>query len=145
MPVNFPIQTIDTSVIVRYLSNDIPSLASRARRLIDSDIPLGITSVAILESNFVLRSPRYGYERDSVLDGLKLILGRENIIGIGIDTAQAIAALERCKGSSKVSVGDALIAATCLTAGVTAVYTFDAQFTRSGLRIAPFPTDSSSL
>lgn len=133
------LRLLDTSLIVRYLSNDIPHLAERARRLIDSDIALGITTVALLEAAHVLRNPPYSHSREAICDALVGLIQRENIHGVGIDTAQAAAALYLCRASSTVSFGDALIAATGRSVGVHEAYSFDARFARTGIRVISIP------
>jgi len=130
---------LDSSVIVGYLTNDVPDLAEQARRLIDSDAPLGITTVALLEAAHVLRGPPYCQPREAVVDALVGLVQRENVLGIGVDTAEAAAALLLCRGSSTVSLGDALIAASGRSAGIYGAYSFDARFGRAGVRIVPVP------
>lgn len=134
-----PLRIVDTSIIVRYLTRDLPDQAEQARRLIESTVPLGITAVALVETAFVLRSPYYGQSRELIVDTLTALLQRRNVHGIGIDTMRAATALQLCRASTAVSVGDALIAAIGLSAGVNEAYSFDARFRRSGLRVVPFP------
>jgi predicted nucleic acid-binding protein len=132
-----PLRLLDTSVIVRYLSNDLRDLAEQARRLIESDLPLGVTAVAVLEAAHVLRNPPYSQPREAVVDALVGLVQRENMQGVGVDTAQAAAALLLCRESATVSFGDALIAATGRSAGVLEAYSFDARFGRAGVRVVP--------
>jgi predicted nucleic acid-binding protein len=137
-----PLRLLDTSVIIRYLSNDIPHLAQRARQLIESDSRLGIATVALLEAVDVLRNPPYAHEREAVVDALVDLLQRDNIVGIGVDATHAAAALLLCRPSGSVGFGDALIAATGRSAGVSEAYSFDAGFSRVGLRVVPMPESS---
>jgi predicted nucleic acid-binding protein len=134
-----PPRLLDTSIIVRYLTNDIPDLAERARRLIDSDTLVGITTVALLEAAHVLRNPPYLYPRERVVDALVELVQRENVVGVGVDTEQAAVALLLCRPSGTVSFGDALIAAAGRSAGVSEAYSFDAAFGRTGLRVVQIP------
>jgi predicted nucleic acid-binding protein len=134
-----PLRVLDTSVIVRYLSGDLPDLAEQARRLIDSDTPVGIAAVALLEAAHVLRNPPYSHPREAVVDALVALLQRENVHGVAIDLSHAAAALMLCRSSATVSFGDALIAATGRSAGLTEAYSFDARFGRAGLRVALMP------
>jgi predicted nucleic acid-binding protein len=134
-----PLRLLDTSIIVRYLSNDLPELARRARQLIESDAPLGIATVAVLEAAHVLRHPPYGYTREAVVDALVRLIRRDNIHGVGVDTAHVALALLLCRPSSTVSFGDALIAATGRSAAVEEICTFDARFGRAGLRPVAVP------
>ena len=134
-----PLRLLDTSIIVRYLTNDIPDLAARARQLIDSHALLGITTVALLEAAHVLRNPPYSHARERVVDALVELVQRENVVGVGVNTEQAAVALLLCRPSGTVSFGDALIAAAGHSAGVDEAYSFDAAFGRTGLRVVPFP------
>jgi predicted nucleic acid-binding protein len=134
-----PLRILDTSVVVRYLTNDVPALAERARRLIDSDTPLGITAVVLLEAAHVLRNPPYSHPREAVVDSLVTLIRRHNVHGVGIDTGHAAVALLLCRASTAVSFGDALIAATGRSAGVLEAYAFDERFGRSGLRVVAVP------
>ena len=74
-----PLRLVDARVLVRYLSNDIPERAARARSLIESDIPIGVTTVALLETAFVLRGAPYRHAREAVVDTLVELLQRENV------------------------------------------------------------------
>lgn len=85
----------------------------------------------------MLRNPPYGQPRERVVDALLDFLRRENMHGIGIDVHLTAVALLRCRPSGSVSFGDAVIAATALSAGITEAYSFDARFGRSGLRLVP--------
>jgi predicted nucleic acid-binding protein len=61
-----PLRAVDTNVLLRYLLNDIPDQAERARRLIDSDEPIGITPVALAEIAWVLTGPLYRQDQSLV-------------------------------------------------------------------------------
>ena len=59
---------IDTNIIVRYLTDDDPAQAARARALI-RDHEVLATSTVLLETEWVLRS-LYGYDRRGILKSL---------------------------------------------------------------------------
>lgn len=101
-----------------------------ARNLIDSDRPIGITAVAVLETAYVLRR-LYGYDRAAIVDALNVLLTRDNVVGV--DRSQAAAKVMLCRPSGTVSFGDALLAATATSAGLSEVYTFDEKLRRAGL------------
>jgi predicted nucleic acid-binding protein len=134
-----PLRLVDTSVLIRYLTNDIPERAVLARRLIDSDAPIGVTTVVLLETAFVLRNPPYAQKREDVVDVLVELLQRENVQGVGVEKSEAALALMLCRPSGTVGSGDALIAATGRTAGITEAYSFDETFARAGLRVVAIP------
>lgn len=134
-----PLRAIDASVLLRYLLRDIPDQAERARVLIDSDRPLGLTALALAEVAWTLAGPRYRRERVAVAAALLDLLGRENVLTIGFDKVDAQLALRACAMPvGGASFGDALIAACARSAGVAEIYSFDRRFARAGLTpIAP--------
>jgi predicted nucleic acid-binding protein len=133
------LRLLDTSVILRYLTNDIPEQAEQARALIESARPLGLTTVALLEAAYALRRNPYRFPRDEIIDVLIKLARRRNIQGVGVDKTHVAGVLRRCRGSNIVSVGDALLTATAWSAGISEVYTFDRQFARAGLHPAELP------
>ncbi|MBI3969730.1 MAG: PIN domain-containing protein, partial [Chloroflexi bacterium] len=123
------LRAVDSSVILRYLLKDDPVQSPAARDLIESDTPLGVTGVALAEAAWVLTRQRRGLDRTHVATLLSDLLARNNIVCIGLDKREAQAALLRCAAAvGGADFGDALIAAAARSAGVTEVYTFDAQF-----------------
>jgi predicted nucleic acid-binding protein len=133
------LRLLDTSVILRYLTDDIPEQAEQARVLIESMTPLGLTTVALLEAAYALRRDPYRFSRDEIIDVLVKLARRRNIRGVGVDKTHVAGVLGRCKGTNVVSVGDALLTATAWSAGISEIYTFDRQFARAGLHPADLP------
>jgi predicted nucleic acid-binding protein len=129
-----PLLIVDASVLVRYLTGDDPHLQARAKAVIDSDRPLGITAVAVLETAYVLHRV-YGYSREAVVDALVEVITRSNFVGVGIDRDQIAAKLLLCRASGTVSFGDALLAATAASAEIEGVLTFDEKLDRAGVSI----------
>jgi predicted nucleic acid-binding protein len=130
-----PIRAIDSSVLLRYLLNDDLDRAERARRLIESSERLGVTPVALAEAAWTLTGPRHRLERSAVAGALLDLLARENIITVGMDKAEAQAALLACAAREGAAhFGDALIAACARSAGISEIYTFDARFERAGIQ-----------
>lgn len=64
---------IDTNVIVRYLTDDHPEQAQRARAIIDG-APVFVPVTVIIETEWVLRSA-YDYERTDVVHALRAFGG----------------------------------------------------------------------
>ena len=77
-----PMYAIDANVLLRYLLDDVPEQAAAARRLVDSDQPLGLTAVALAEIAWVLAGPYYHHARDVVALQLVDMLARETIVTI---------------------------------------------------------------
>ena len=133
-----PLRAIDASVLLRYLLRDVPAQAEQARRLIDSDRPLGLTAVALAEVAWSLAGPRYRRARAAVATQLIDLLARENVVTLGFDKAEAQVALLACTASvGAANFGDALIAACARSAGVGEIYSFDRRFARAGLTPVP--------
>ncbi|HEY4941365.1 MAG TPA: type II toxin-antitoxin system VapC family toxin [Rhizomicrobium sp.] len=64
---------IDTNVLLRFLTGDHPVQAARARRLVDNNDVLVLTTV-LLEAEWVLRSV-YKFERDAIAEGFATFAG----------------------------------------------------------------------
>jgi predicted nucleic acid-binding protein len=134
MPMSEVIRALDTNVLLRYLLDDHPLQSPSARRLVDSTERLGITLVALAEIVWVLSGPHYQIPRPVVAREVGLLLARENLIALGFDKAEALAAFHACEAPSGApGFGDALIAACARSVGVTAIYSFDGRFARAGL------------
>ena len=130
-----PLRAIDTNVLLRYLLRDVPAQAEQAARLIDSGQPLGLTAVALTEVAWMLTGPRHGRDRALVAHLLMDLLARDNIVPIGFDKSEALAALLACTPpTGAASFGDALIAACARSMGVREIYSFDHHFARTGLK-----------
>ncbi|SRR6266508_662582 len=125
---------LDTSVIVRYLINDEPLLADRAREIIDRVPDLFVPGVVLAETAFVLFSV-YRISRVVIVDQLVELLRKRNIRALGIEKTLAIQALALCRPSGRVSFADALTWAHARASGFEAVYTFDARFPAEGVQL----------
>jgi len=125
---------LDTSVIVRYLTNDPPALASAATKLIDGDGIFLVTDAAIAETGFVL-AHHYGIERIRIVKVLGDFLGRDNIRTLDRGRERVIRSLAFCAPSSRVSFADALIWAAAAESGSRTVYSFDRKFPRDGIEV----------
>lgn len=125
---------LDTSVAVRYLVNDEPMLAARARDIIASDTILTLSSGMIAETAFVLTWV-YKIAREAVVDELILLIRRPNIRLHDLDLPFAIQALQFCRPSGRVSFADALLWAAARSAGARAIYSFDERFPAEGVAV----------
>lgn len=134
------LRAVDANVLLRYLLNDVPAQAARARRLIESEATLGMTAVVLAEVAWTLAGPRYKWERTLVAACLLDLLTRENIEAVGFVKAEAQASLLACTPpQGAASFGDALIAACARSAGIDEIYSFDQQFARAGITPVPPP------
>ncbi len=99
---------IETSVVVRYLTNDPPEQSERAARLIASRSPLYITETSLAESAHVLRSV-YGVDRTNVINLLQAMIRDDGIIPHPSGAERVLEGLEFCRASGRISIPDALI------------------------------------
>ena len=107
---------LDTNVVVRYITRTPPDYAARAIEIIDTEDRLTITGVCLMEIYFVL-SRQYQFSRDQIIDHLIALVLRDNVTVHAVDEDLLIQGLEMCRGSTRVSIGDALIWAEARTAG----------------------------
>ncbi|HEX2171510.1 MAG TPA: PIN domain-containing protein [Dehalococcoidia bacterium] len=128
------LRALDANVVLRYLLNDVPTQAAKARRLIDSDEPLGLTAVVLAEVAWTLTGPTYRRSRAAVAGSLIKLLSRENFVALGFDKTEGQAALLACAApTGAADFGDPLIAACARSAGVPEIYSFDQRFAWTGL------------
>jgi len=125
---------LDASVLVRYLTDDLPAMAERAQRLIESETELQITETALVETAYVLLRT-YRLARADIVDLLIDLLQRQNVSVHQLDKRLVITALLLCRPSGRVSFGDALIWAAARHTGPSTVYSFDRRFPADGLEV----------
>ncbi len=124
---------LDTSVIVRYLTDDPPPMAEAASRLIDGERPLEVIPLILAESAYVLTSV-YGVPRAEAADALADLVLRRNIGCRGLAKSLAVEALRLAGRSGGVSFSDALLWATARDGG-RGVATFDRRFPAEGIDV----------
>ena len=127
---------LDTSVVVRYLTDDPPDLAHQAASIIDGDADLWITDVVLAETAYVLSSV-YQVQRDDIVDHLIGLLQKENLSPFALDKGLVLQGLLPCKPSGRVSFADAMVWAAARSAGAGVVYSLDERFPGDGLEIRP--------
>ena len=129
-----PAAFVDTSVIVRYLTNDPPSMAEAAARLIDSERPLILSELILAETAYVLSSV-YEVSRAPLVDALSAFIQRRNIRLLNLPKPQALEALRLCRDSGRHSFADVLLWAEARHSGLPRVVTFDDRFPEPGLEL----------
>ena len=125
---------LNTSVIVRYLTNDQPEMSNQATQIIEEVDDLAITEGILGETAFVLTSV-YGKSRSEVVDSLIDLVERDNISTYALDKSLVLRGLEMCRPSGRVSIADAMIWAAARTEGASAIYPFDRRFPSDGIEI----------
>ena len=116
---------LDTSLVVRYLTDDPPELAERAARVLDQD-EVALPPLVLVEAAYVLTKV-YGVPHAATVDALVALLQKENVHVLGLSKETAIAALLLARPSGRVAFADALIWALAKEHGLP-VYTFDRRF-----------------
>jgi len=123
---------VDTSVVVRLLTQDDPKQAAAARSLFAAG-PIWISKTVLLETGWVLRS-LYGFDEAAVSDALAKLLGLKNVhtedkasmadafalTAQGIEVADAIHLSSRPPGAAFVSFDRSLVR-RAIRAGVARV------------------------
>lgn len=125
---------MDTSFLVRYLTNDPPELAARAAKVLDSDEPLVLSEIALLESAYVL-STVYGIARPAVVDALAALVEKSNLRLTSMSKVRALEALRLCRDSKRHSFADAFLWAQALEMQADCIYSFDRRFPDAGMRV----------
>ncbi|HEX4954471.1 MAG TPA: PIN domain-containing protein [Thermoanaerobaculia bacterium] len=118
---------LDTSYLVRYLTNDLPDLAEQAAAVIDHAEALILSELALAETAHSLTT-FYDLPRPRVVDALVEIVNRRNIRLLSLPKHLALEALALCRDSKRVSITDALLWAQARHAGAPMVWTFDRKF-----------------
>lgn len=133
MEIDSPPIHLDTSVVVRYLTDDPPEMGARAAALIDGTTSLAITDLVLVESAYVLTTV-YDIERRLVSEALEALILRANIRCPSVDKVLVVRALQIAGRSGRVSFADAMIWAQARQADAP-VATFDRRFPAEGLRL----------
>lgn len=125
---------VDTSVVVRYLVDDVPEQARRAAEILDHERGLQVSSLVVVETACVLTSV-YGIARDVAVDHLVALLQKENLDAADIDKGLMLEALLLCRPSHRISFADAFLWATARHGGIPRIVTFDRRFPDDGVEL----------
>ena len=126
---------VDTNVLIRYITQDVPAQAAIAERLLDSltnDGPGFVGREVAIEIVWVLERS-YGFSCTQVAEVLKTLIGAENlIVESDEDVARATFLYEQSQGD----FSDLVILMASERAGCESLYTFDRRFARmDGVRL----------
>jgi predicted nucleic acid-binding protein len=122
----------DSSVLVRYLTDDDPPRARAAAQIVEHD-DLVLTTLILSEVAYVLLTV-YRYPRAEIADAMVELLARRNIAVLDADRDETVVALRKSR-SGALSFGDALIIAQMRSSGHDEIYTFDRGFHNQGVRV----------
>jgi predicted nucleic acid-binding protein len=129
---------LDTSIVVRYLTGDPPTLADMAARIIDGGQELTLTDMVIVETAYVLSSV-YKVPRKAVVDSLLALIQKRNIALFALEKQLAMEALLLCRPSGRISFADAFIWAAARSAGAAVIYSLDERFPEEGIEVRDKP------
>ncbi len=126
---------IDTNVLVRYLTQDDKKQASRANRLIDTQLtasqPGFITLVTLVEVVWVLESS-YSQPKENILEVLRSLLTIRQLV---VERADVAYKALKYFTTSSADFSDALIFAINEAHGVEKIYTFDKMAKSLGMTL----------
>ena len=118
----------DTSVLIRYFSEDDIPRAVAAAELIDSDARLVVSTGVILETIHVLRT-ELGATNPELSDALVRFLSRSNVSLSDADKAGVLGAIFWTQHVSARRIPDAILSAAAQQAGADVIATFDEKMT----------------
>ena len=123
--------TVDTNVLVRYLTNDPPDMAQRAAEVLQEAqtrrIDLVVAPIVIAEVVFVLESV-YGWTRDAIAGGLLALL--DAAVFQVLDPTVVRQTLHWYRDHPRVHFVDAYVAALAVERGHSTVISFDRDLRR---------------
>lgn len=119
---------LDTSALLRYITDDVPGLAAQVERLIDGDEPVGLSALVLLECLHALLGLPYASTNPALADGLVALLAHENVVLTDLDGDLASAAILGVRDLSARHIAHALIGAAARQAGARELVTNDAGF-----------------
>ena len=118
----------DTSVLIRYFTEDDIPRALAAADLIDGDVDLVVSTGVILEAVHVLRTD-YQFDNPILSELLIRFLSRSNVSLSDADKDGLLTALSWTQGSSARRIADAIVSTAAEQAHVDYIVTFDAKLT----------------
>jgi predicted nucleic acid-binding protein len=113
---------------LRYLTNDAPALAERVEALVDDGVPVGVSSLVLLEAAYALRGAPYLRNNPEIADALIELLAHRNVVLVDMSADLASAAIAGVRHLSARHIADALVAAAARQGGATALITNDHRF-----------------
>jgi predicted nucleic acid-binding protein len=121
---------IDADVIVRFLTGDDPKKQQRATQLFErverGAIQIATPITTFADVVYVLSSRRlYAVERPKIAAMLNALL---RLPGFVVQQRESVLRALTLYGASNLDFGDAMIAASMLTDGVDALYSYDRDF-----------------
>lgn len=113
--------SLDTSALVRYITQDIPKSAAAVEALLEKSDELVVANTAFVECVFVL-TRQYHRDRSNVQSALHVIMG---ISSVTCNRPLITTALDDFVAHPSLSFEDCLLAAEARLAEAAPLYTFD--------------------
>ncbi|MGC4173766.1 PIN domain-containing protein [Demequina sp.] len=115
------VPSLDASVLLRWLLNDVPDQSAAVERLLNGGDPLYVADVALTEVGFVLERS-LGLSRGLVADCLTAVLALGQVV---IDRTIWGQAIDAYRSHAKLSLADAYLASNAITNDAAPLLTFD--------------------
>jgi predicted nucleic-acid-binding protein len=112
-------------------------MAEQAALLVDTNEPLLLSELVLVETAYVLSSV-YGMQRADITDALMDLVQRHNFQSLSLPKPLLLEALRLCRDSKRYSFTDAFLWAQARMLGV-AIYSFDGRFPSEGIEILEIP------
>jgi predicted nucleic acid-binding protein len=98
---------LDTSALIRFFTNDIPSKAREVKKLIEGEQRLFVPDVVFPELEYVLLSKTYNASRKKIIRAFQFLVTRKNIT-VSPEVKRAVYLYEK----TKLDIADCLIIAS---------------------------------
>ncbi|MDO8749235.1 MAG: PIN domain-containing protein [Candidatus Omnitrophota bacterium] len=121
---------LDTNIILRYLTSDIPSEALKCHRLfknVTEGKEILFTNILVLAEAIWVLSSEYKFARVKVIEGIQKII---NTPHIHIDDGKIILSALDIFETHNIDFIDAYNAAIMLHKGINSIYSYDKHFDR---------------
>ena len=120
---------IDTNVLIRYITQDVPEQAAIAGRFMDaltSSRPGFVSREVVIEVVWVLERS-YGFSRSQIVEVLITLIGAENL---NVESDEDVARATFMYEQSGTDFSDLVILMAAERVGCESLYTFDHKFAR---------------
>ena len=118
---------LDTSALIRYLTDDVPVAAARVAALVDGSERVQLSPAVLIEAVHVLRRPAYARRTRILPTRWSSSSTHENVVLTGLDQ-ELRRSHPRRRDRSPRHLADALIAAAAFDAGCRVLVSTDSRF-----------------
>lgn len=126
---------LDTNVLVRYLTQDDPTHAALATRVMEQelteDAPGFVGLVVLVETIWVLQR-LYRASTEEIRESVNDLLGCGSIV---VESRDVVARALATAAKNSCGLADAIVSASALNAGCTKIVSFDRKAVRAGMTL----------